>query len=499
MSVVGERLQPTIFELSRPGRGGGKIPHPPASALDRIPAGARRANPPVLPELSEPEVVRHYVNLSALNYSVDQGFYPLGSCTMKFNPKLNEWAARLPGFADLHPMAPDATAQGTLALLYELEAMLAEIGGMDAVTLQPAAGAHGELTGILMIRAFHRSRGDLARDEVLVPDSSHGTNPATATMAGFRTITIPSAADGGVDIAAFRAALGPKTAAIMITNPSTLGLFEARIGELLEAAHAAGALAYMDGANLNAILGHFRPGAAGFDVMHFNTHKTFSTPHGGGGPGAGPVGVRADLVPFLPAPRVLREADGSYRLERTGERLTSIGRMRSFFGSTGVLVRTYAYLRAHGASGLREVSDDAVLAANYLKVRLSDAYEVPFERACKHEFVASAAGIKHRTGVRTLDIAKRLIDRGYHPPTIYFPHTVEEGMLIEPTETETLETLDAFADALIAIAAEAETDPGMVTSAPHDTPVRRLDEATAARQPNLRWRGMTGAETPCPS
>ena len=499
MSVVGERLQPTIFELSRPGRGGGKIPHPPAGALDRIPAAARRANPPALPELSEPEVVRHYVNLSALNYSVDAGFYPLGSCTMKFNPKLNEWAARLPGFANLHPLAPDATAQGTLALLYELEAMLAEISGMDAVTLQPAAGAHGELTGILMIRAYHRSRGDLARDEVLVPDSSHGTNPATATMAGFRTITIPSAPDGGVDIGAFRAALGPKTAAIMITNPSTLGLFEARIGELLEATHAAGALAYMDGANLNAILGHFRPGAAGFDVMHFNTHKTFSTPHGGGGPGAGPVGVRAGLVPFLPAPRVLREADGSYRLERTGERPSSIGRVRSFFGSTGVLVRTYAYLRAHGASGLREVSDDAVLAANYLKARLADAYQVPFARPCKHEFVASAADIKRRTGVRTLDIAKRLIDRGYHPPTIYFPHTVEEGMLIEPTETETLETLDAFADALIAIAAEADTDPGIVTSAPHDTPVRRLDEATAARQPNLRWRAMTGAETPCPN
>jgi len=396
-------------------------------------------------------------------------------------------------------MAPDAAAQGTLALLYELERLLAEISGMDAVTLQPAAGAHGELTGILMIRAYHRSRGDLARDEVLVPDSSHGTNPATATMAGFRTITIPSAPDGGVDIGAFRAALGPKTAAIMITNPSTLGLFEARIGELLEATHAAGALAYMDGANLNAILGHFRPGAAGFDVMHFNTHKTFSTPHGGGGPGAGPVGVRADLVPFLPAPRVLREADGSYRLERTGERPSSIGRVRSFFGSTGVLVRTYAYLRAHGASGLREVSDDAVLAANYLKARLADAYQVPFARPCKHEFVASAADIKRRTGVRTLDIAKRLIDRGYHPPTIYFPHTVEEGMLIEPTETETLETLDAFADALIAIAAEADTDPGIVTSAPHDTPVRRLDEATAARQPNLRWRAMTGAETPCPN
>ncbi len=498
MSVVGERLQPTVFELSRPGRGGDKIPHPPAGALDRIPAAARRATPAALPELAEPDVVRHYVNLSHLNYAVDTGFYPLGSCTMKWNPKLNEWAARLPGFAGLHPMAPDAASQGTLQLLWELEGLLAEISGMQAVTLQPAAGAHGELTGLLMIRAYHRSRGDLARTDVLVPDSSHGTNPATATMAGFKTITIPSAPDGGVDVDAFRAALGPTTAGIMITNPSTLGLFERRIGELLDATHAAGALAYMDGANLNAILGRFRPGAAGFDVMHFNVHKTFSTPHGGGGPGAGPVGVGERLVPFLPSPRVVKEDDGSFRLERDGERSSSIGRVRSFFGSTGILVRAYAYIRAHGGSGLAEVTDDAVLAANYLKARLSGTYVVPFERACKHEFVASAADIKARTGVRTLDIAKRLIDRGYHPPTIYFPLTVEEGMLIEPTETESLETLDAFADVLIEIAREAETDPEIIKTAPHTAPVRRLDEATAARQPNLRWRGMTGAQTPCP-
>ena len=498
MSVVGERLQPTLFERSHPGRGGGKIPHPPPDALDRVPAAARRATPPALPELNEPEVVRHYVNLSQLNYAVDTGFYPLGSCTMKFNPKLNEWAARLPGFAGLHPMAPDAVAQGTLQLLFELEAILAEISGMAAVTLQPAAGAHGELTGILMIRAYHRSRGDHERTEVLVPDSSHGTNPATATMAGFRTITIPSAPDGGVDVDAFRAALGPRTAAIMITNPSTLGLFERRIGDLLEATHEAGALAYMDGANLNAILGRFKPGEAGFDVMHFNTHKTFSTPHGGGGPGAGPVGVLPHLVPFLPAPRVLRADDGAYRLEADGERPTSIGRMRSFVGSSGVLVRAYAYLRAHGSDGLREVSDDAVLAANYLKARVGEAYRIPFDRPCKHEFVASASDLKQRTGVRTLDVAKRLIDKGYHPPTIYFPLTVEEAMLIEPTETESLETLDGFADALIEIAHEADSDPGLVTSAPHSAPVRRLDEATAARQPNLRWRGMTGAETPCP-
>jgi glycine dehydrogenase subunit 2 len=498
MTVVGERLQPTLFERSRPGRGGGKIPHPPEDALDRIPAAARRSVPATLPELAEPEVVRHYVNLSQLNYSIDTGFYPLGSCTMKFNPKLNEWAARLPGFAGLHPMAPDAVAQGTLQLLYELEGLLAEISGMDAVTLQPAAGAHGELTGIMMIRAYHRARGDLERTEVLVPDSSHGTNPATASMAGFRTVTIPSAPDGGVDLDAFRAALGPRTAAIMITNPSTLGLFERRIGDLLEATHEAGALAYMDGANLNAILGRFKPGEAGFDVMHFNVHKTFSTPHGGGGPGAGPVGVRSLLTPFLPAPRVLRAGDGTYRLEEPGERPLSIGRMRSFVGSTGVLVRAYAYIRAHGAAGLCEVSDDAVLAANYLKQRVSDAYHVPFSRHCKHEFVASADEIKRRTGVRTLDIAKRLIDKGYHPPTIYFPLTVEEAMLIEPTETESLETLDAFADALLEIAREADVDPELVTSAPHDAPVRRLDEAMAARQPNLRWRGMTGAQTPCP-
>ncbi|HET7726235.1 MAG TPA: aminomethyl-transferring glycine dehydrogenase subunit GcvPB [Candidatus Limnocylindrales bacterium] len=498
MGVVGNPLQPTLAERSRPGRGGGKIPHPPKDALARIPAGQRRAEPPALPELAEPELVRHYVNLSQLNYAVDTGFYPLGSCTMKYNPKLDEWAARLPGFARLHPLAPDAVAQGTLELLWDLERWLAELSGMAAVTLQPAAGAHGELTGILMIRAYHRSRGDLERTEVLVPDSAHGTNPATATMAGFRTVSIPSAPDGGVDVDAFRAALGPRSAAIMITNPSTLGLFERRIGELLEAVHAAGALAYMDGANLNAILGRFKPGEAGFDVMHINTHKTFSTPHGGGGPGAGPVGVGETLLPFLPAPRVLREPDGSFRLEREGERPTSIGRVRSFVGSTGVLVRAYAYLAAHGGSGLREVSDDAVLAANYLKHRLGAAYDLPFARHCKHEFVASAASLKKRTGVRTLDVAKRLIDKGFHPPTVYFPLNVEESMLIEPTETESRETLDAFADAMLEIAREAETEPELVRSAPHTAPVRRLDEATAARQPDLRWRAMRGAETPCP-
>ncbi|HEY4633407.1 MAG TPA: aminomethyl-transferring glycine dehydrogenase subunit GcvPB, partial [Candidatus Limnocylindrales bacterium] len=396
----------------------------------------------------------------------------------------------LPGFAAAHPLAPDEMVQGTLQLLWELEQALCEISGMRAVTLQPAAGAHGELTGALMIRAYHRDRGETGRTEVLVPDSAHGTNPATATMAGFTTVSIPTAADGGVDLGAFRAALGPTTAAVMITNPSTLGIFESRIGELLEMVRSVGALAYMDGANLNAIMGRYKPGAAGFDVMHINTHKTFSTPHGGGGPGAGPVGVGDRLEPYLPAPRVLREADGSFRLERAGERPTSIGRLRSFVGSTGVLVRAYAYIRTHGGSGLCEVTDDAVLAANYLKRRLADsgAYDIPFEGVCKHEFIASASTIKRETGVRTLDVAKRLLDHGFHAPTVYFPLTIDEGMLIEPTETESIETLDAFAAALIAIAAEAHDAPDVVKAAPHTAPTKRLDEAAAARQPNLRWR-----------
>jgi glycine dehydrogenase subunit 2 len=498
MTAAGDRLGPTLFERSRPGRGGGKIPHAPKDALSRIPADQLRTDGPHLPEVAEPELTRHYVNLSQLNYAVDTGFYPLGSCTMKWNPKVNEWAARLNGFASLHPFAPDELAQGTLALLWELEQALAEIGGMRAVTLQPAAGAQGELTGILMVRAYHRSRGDLGRTEVLVPDSAHGTNPATATMAGFKTVSIPSAADGGVDLVAFRAALGPQTVAVMITNPSTLGLFESRIGELLEAVHAVGALAYMDGANLNAIMGRFKPGEAGFDVMHINVHKTFSTPHGGGGPGAGPVGVGERLLPFLPSPRVLREPDGSFRLERSGERPTSIGRVRSFAGNAGVLVRAYAYIRAQGAAGLREVSDDAVLAANYLMTRLTGTLDIPFSRHCMHEFVASAATLKAQTGIRTIDIAKRLIDYGFHPPTIYFPLTVEEALLIEPTETESLETLEEFVAALRSIVEEARTDPDLLRSAPHSSPVRRLDETTAARQPNLRWKGMTGDQTPCP-
>ncbi|MEO8625995.1 MAG: aminomethyl-transferring glycine dehydrogenase subunit GcvPB [Candidatus Limnocylindrales bacterium] len=500
LRVVGPGLQPTLDELSRPGRATIKVPHPPADALTRIPSDQRRAAPLALPELNEPEVIRHFVNLSQLNYSVDTGFYPLGSCTMKYNPKINEWAARLPGFAALHPLAPDAAAQGTLELMWDLEQWLMAISGMEAVTLQPAAGAHGELTGILMIRAYHMARGDNARTQVIVPDSSHGTNPATASMAGFKTVTVKSTSEGQVDLDALRAALGPQTAAVMLTNPSTLGLFERQIVELLDAVHGAGALAYMDGANMNAILGKFRPGAAGFDVMHFNTHKTFSTPHGGGGPGAGPVAVNEKLVPYLPWPRVIAAGRGdsrTFRLEKAGERPTSIGRVRSYQGSAGVLVRAYAYLLAHGGQGLEQVSEDAVLAANYLRHRLADTYDMPFAQVSKHEFVASAARLKAQTGVRMLDIAKRIIDKGFHPPTIYFPLTVEECMLVEPTETESVETLDAFADALIEIAAEAHADPELLKSAPHDSPVRRLDEATAARQPDLRWRPMAGAEPVC--
>jgi glycine dehydrogenase subunit 2 len=497
-SAVGPALQPTLAELSVPGRGSHKVPHPPADALDGLPAEHRRRAPLALPELSEPDVVRHYTQLSRLNYSIDGGFYPLGSCTMKHNPKVNEWAARQPGFAWLHPLAPDELAQGTLRLMWELQRMLGEIGGFPAVCLQPAAGAHGELTGILVIRAFHLARGDTERDEVIVPDSSHGTNPATASMAGFRTVTVPSGPDGGVDLESLTTALGPRTAAVMLTNPSTLGLFERRITELLDAVHEAGALAYMDGANMNAILGRFRPGAAGFDVMHFNLHKTFSTPHGGGGPGAGPIAVAEHLVPFLPHPLVVAEPDGRYRLEGPDERPASIGRVRAYQGSVGVLVRAFAYIRAHGASGLQQVSEDAVLAANYLRGRVGEAYELPYEGPCKHEFVASARPLREANGVRTLDVAKRLIDHGFHPPTVYFPLIVEECLLIEPTETESLETLDAFAEALLAVAREARAEPELLRAAPVRAPVRRLDEATAARHPDLRWRPMSGAETPCP-
>ena len=493
--AVGPRVPSTIFDLSRPAVGDGKITPGNDEALADIPASMRRAQPPALPEINESQVIRHFIKLSRLNYAIDTGFFPLGSCTMKYNPKFNEWAARIPGFAKLHPLAPDSASQGTLQMLWELEQLLCEISGFEAMTFHPAAGAHGELTGILMVKAYHESRGDTDRVEVIVPDSSHGTNPATASMAGFTAVEIPSNDQGGVDVEALRGAVGPKTAAIMLTNPSTLGLFEDRIDEILGIVHDSGALAYMDGANMNAVMGFFKPGVAGFDVMHFNTHKTFSTPHGGGGPGAGPVGVNDKLLPFLPSPRVLRDEDGMFRLEAEGERPTSIGRMRSFQGSTGVLLRAYAYISAHG-SDLRQVSEDAVINANFLKALIQHVYDIPFPRHCKHEFVATSADLMRNTGVRTIDVGKRLLDYGFHPPTIYFPLTVKEALLIEPTETESRETLEVFADALVAIAQEAYDDPDVVQTAPHSTPVRRLDEAGAARNPELRWRPAPGEQAP---
>src|SRR5919109_349507 len=505
-------VEPLIFERSRPDRRGVRFPRPSAraekaaSGQPELPASVRRTEAPRLPEVSELELLRHYNRLAHLNHAIDIGFYPLGSCTMKYNPKVNEWAARLPGMADSHPRDPETVSQGSLELMWLLAELLREISGFRAVSLQPAAGAHGELTGMLMTRAFHRSRGEgEQRTKVLIPDSAHGTNPATATMVGFETVTIPSNERGGIDLTELRTALGPDTAALMITNPSTLGIFEDQIGEVVAAVKEAGAIAYMDGANLNAILGRFRPGAAGLDVMHFNLHKTFSTPHGGGGPGAGPVGVGERLEPFLPTPiPILAEGDpeevkrnawegrsapgARFALEDAAARPQSIGKVRSFTGNFGMFVRAYTYIRSNGDAGLRAVSDDAVLAANYLRVRLADAYDLPYDSICKHEVVCSGRRQKREHGVSTLDIAKAILDYGMHPPTIYFPLIVEEALMIEPTETESLETLDRFVGVMHDIAQRAETDPESVKRAPVTTPVGRLDEATAARRPDLRHR-----------
>jgi len=503
-------VQPLIFASSRPGRRDVRFPKPSeaaqaaAASQPELPAEALRTAAARLPEVSELDLLRHFNRLSHLNHAIDLGFYPLGSCTMKYNPKVNEWAARLPGLSESHPLDPPELSQGSLEIQWLLAELLREISGMAAVSLQPAAGAQGELTGLLMARAYHRSRGEgEQRTTVLVPDSSHGTNPATATMVGYRTITIPSNERGGIDLAALRDALGPDTAALMITNPSTLGIFEDQIDQVVAAVHEAGAIAYMDGANLNAILGRFRAGDAGFDVMHFNLHKTFSTPHGGGGPGAGPVGVSERLAPFLPEPLTLL-AEGSpeevkrnawagrttpgarFGLEADGTRAQSIGKIRAFAGNFGMHLRAYTYIRSNGDAGLREVSDDAVLAANYLRVRLTDAYDLPYDRICKHEVVFSGRRQKREHGVTTLDIAKAILDYGIHPPTIYFPLIVEEALMIEPTETESLETLDRFVAVMHEIAERATRDPAALRAAPTTTPVGRLDEASAARRPDLR-------------
>ena len=474
-----------IFEVSSPGRAAFSLADadvPVQTALDALPEKYRRKTPAALPEVSELDVVRHYSRLSQMNYGVDTHFYPLGSCTMKYNPKINEDAARMAGFARLHPLAPEAAAQGALQLMYDLGAMLAEIAGMDAVSLQPAAGAQGELAGVLMIRAYHAARGE-KRTKVLIPDSAHGTNPASTALAGYEVIEVKSDAEGQVDITDLERHLAPDVAAFMITVPNTLGNFEPRVMEIAERCHAHGVQVYMDGANLNAILGLTRPGDLGFDVCHFNLHKTFTTPHGGGGPGAGPVGIKAHLEPFLPAPVVVKKDDG-YALD--WKRPQSIGKLQAFWGNFGMHVRAYTYIRTMGADGLRAVSENAVLNANYIMKRLDAHYDAAAPGPCMHECVLSARRQK-KHGVNAMDVAKRLLDLGYSAPSTYFPLIVEEALMIEPTETESKETLDAFCEAMIRIAREAETDPQAIHAAPVTTPVRRLDQTKAAREPNLKW------------
>lgn len=478
----------SIYEVGSPESACVLAPSPdvPAVGLDAALGGARRVVAPRLPHVTELEIMRHYAHLADMNFGVDSGFYPLGSCTMKYNPRVNEDACRLPGFAGLHPLQPAETVQGALELMHGLQEALAEVSGLPAVTLQPAAGAHGELTALMVFRAAHTRAGD-PRRTVVIPDSAHGTNPATVTMCGYEAVTIPSGEDGLVDLDALREALDTDVAAFMLTNPNTLGLFDPQILEITRMVHEVGAYAYCDGANMNAILGKTRPGDMGFDALHINLHKTFSTPHGGGGPGAGPVCVSRELADFLPAPVVVRSGDTEpvYALETP---VHTIGAMRGFLGNFGVLVRAYAYIRALGGEGLTEVAEQAVLSANYLKERLKGAFELPFDRVCMHEFVLSGARLRREHGVRTLDVAKRLLDYGFHPPTVYFPLIVEEALMIEPTETEPLDALDAFADALIAIAEEAAASPETLYEAPYTTPVRRLDEARAARDPVVRWR-----------
>jgi glycine dehydrogenase subunit 2 len=484
-------LEPLIFEHSSPGRVGGTLPKPevPVQPIDALlPKGFIRQDLP-LPEVGELDVVRHFTRLSQKNVCIDTTFYPLGSCTMKYNPKVNEEAARLPGLAMIHPSQPASTVQGALRLMYELQGYLAEISGMAAITLQPAAGAHGELTGMLVVRAYHEERGDHQRTRVLIPDSAHGTNPATAKMVGYTVQAIPSDDRGNLNLGALRAALGPDVAALMITIPSTFGLFDEHLAEVVEAIHSCGGLVYGDGANMNAMLGQARFGDLGVDVMHFNLHKTFSTPHGGGGPPAGPVAVRANLAPYLPVPLAARRKaeDGGFEYYLDYDRPRSIGKIKSFYGNFGMMVRAYTYIRCNGVEGLSQIGETAVLNANYLMERLKGAYDLYSDRRCKHEFVLSARRQRRANGVRALDIAKRLIDYGFHPPTIYFPIVVEEALMIEPTETESLETLDSFVDAMLAIAREAEENPQLVKTAPHTTEIGRLDEVAAVRRPNLRW------------
>ena len=474
-----------IFEIDRTGRTGYRLPENDVEevALDSIiPEEFLSTEDVDLPEVSEVDVMRHYTNLSNKNYGLDTGFYPLGSCTMKYNPKINEETYKLDGFMNIHPRQSEDTVQGALRLMYELDEALSEISGMAKMTLQPAAGAHGELTGISLIKAYHENRGDTKRTKIIVPDSAHGTNPATAIMAGLDTVQVKSTEEGLVDIESLKAVLSDEIAGLMLTNPNTLGLFEKEIKEIADLVHDAGGLLYYDGANANAILGQARPGDMGFDVVHFNIHKTFSTPHGGGGPGSGPVGVKECLLPFIPTPIVEKDGD-RYYLEYDVPK--SIGRMKDFYGHFGILVRAYTYILSMGKDGLAKASEMAVLNANYLAHRLKDHYNVQPNTLFKHEFVM--AGLKDNLNVTTMDVAKRLLDFGYHPPTIYFPLIVNEALMVEPTESESKETLDEYADALIKIAEEAKEDPEILKNAPYDTPIRRVDEAQAARNLVLRY------------
>jgi len=471
--------EPLIFEISSPGRVGVTLPECDVPEAE-LPEGLLRDELP-LPEVSEVDLVRHYVRLSQLNHGVDIGFYPLGSCTMKYNPKVNEEAAKLLGFSRIHPYQDEETVQGALQLMYELQEFLKEIGGFAGVSLQPAAGAHGEFAGILMMRAYHEERGDLKRTKVLIPDSAHGTNPASSAMSGYQVVEIKSDERGNVDLEDLKAHCDETVVGLMLTNPNTLGLFEEHVLEVSEVVHDCGGLMFGDGANMNSLLGIAKPGELGFDVMMFNLHKTFSTPHGGGGPGAGPVGASERLVKYLPGPIVVKEGD-TYRFWMPE---ASIGRVKAFYGNFAVCVKAYTYIRMMGAEGLRQVSENAVLNANYLLSKLKGVYPLPFDRLCKHEFVLSGKGVAE--GITTMDIAKRLMDYGFHPPTVYFPLIVPQAIMIEPTETESIETLDAFAEAMLKIAEEARENPDLLHQAPHTAPVTRLDEVRAARKLDLRW------------
>jgi glycine dehydrogenase subunit 2 len=485
----------TIFQKGAPGRRAFVCPDLDVPAVDvseLLPERFRRTAPPRLPEVSEPEIVRHYVGISKRNYDLDSGFYPLGSCTMKHNPRLHERVAALPGHARLHPLQDPERAQGALELMWNLQGALAEISGLPYVSLQPSAGSHGELAGVLLTRAYHEDRGE-TRHKVLTPDTAHGTNPATVTMAGFEVVKLATNADGGVDIEDLRAKADTDVACLMLTNPNTLGLFDPNIAEIAQIVHGVGATLYYDGANLNAVMGLSRPGDMGFDIVHFNLHKSFTQPHGGGGPGAGPIAVSERVAPFLPVPVVARREDGSFDLDHGTGRVgsKSIGRLRGFQGNYGCFVRSYAYICSLGGDGLKDASETAVLNANYLLARLKQhgvAEHLPlaYGELCMHEFVLSGGPMKKELQIKTLDLAKRLLDFGFHPPTVYFPLLVDEALMVEPTETETKETLDAFADAIAAILREAAEDPEIARGAPYSTPVRRLDEVAAAKHPVIR-------------